>query len=81
MEFDEMQEDGLKGGAQEELGAIKKSGTLPLIYSVDDKPSWGLSFLLGMQVSPEMNKFVRNKRKAENGRPCKQSQGRYGTLT
>lgn len=27
------------------------SATLPLIYAVDDRPPWGLSFLLGLQVS------------------------------
>lgn len=35
----------------EGLVTIKKTETLPLIYSVDDRPSWILSFILGVQVS------------------------------
>lgn len=41
----------IENDTSEGLVTIKKSDTLPLIYSVDDKPSWTLSCLLGVQVS------------------------------
>ncbi|KAL0276650.1 UNVERIFIED_CONTAM: hypothetical protein PYX00_004175 [Menopon gallinae] len=51
-------EDSRNGGKAEEqevamptddTGPINEMGSLPLIYAVEDRPSWGLSFLLGLQ--------------------------------
>lgn len=39
----------IENDTSEGLVSLKKTETLPLIYSVDDKPSYGLSFLLGLQ--------------------------------
>lgn len=35
----------------DDTAPINELGSLPLIYAVEDRPSWGLSFLLGLQVS------------------------------